>query len=126
MVHLGAPWCGWCKVLEEFLHENAALLADDYIDLKIDIEQMKHGEEVGKKLRGERGGGIPWIVILDSNGQELVSSDGPNGNIGCPMNADEQAYFVSMLEKTRQHAPPERIAEIAKALAEFAQKKNAH
>ncbi|MEQ1906483.1 MAG: hypothetical protein ABL888_20030 [Pirellulaceae bacterium] len=84
---------------------------------------MQHGEEIGKKLRGDRDGGIPWSTILDGDGKELVTSDGPKGNIGCPITEDECAYFMTMIEKTIQHAPADRIAAIAKALDEYAQKK---
>lgn len=107
-------------MLEEFLDTNAQLFADDYIVLKIDVEEMEHGEEIGKQLRGERTGGIPWIVILDGEGTELITSDGPNGNVGCPITVDECAYFVTMIEQTIQHAPAERAKEIADALDAFA------
>jgi hypothetical protein len=112
-------------VLEEFLETNDSLFADDYLVLKIDIETMTHGDEVGGRLRGARGGGIPWITILDGDGMELVTSDGPDGNIGCPITEQECAYFIEMLEKTVQHAPPQRITEITKALEEYAQPKRA-
>jgi hypothetical protein len=107
-------------VLEEFLDKNASLFADDYLVIKIDIETMERGDEVGKRLRGDRNGGIPWITILDGGGTELVTSDGPNGNIGCPITEEECAYFVTMIGKTIQHAPADRLAEIAKALEEHA------
>ncbi len=110
-------------MLEEFLDTYANLFADDYLVLKIDVEKMKHGDETGKKLRGDRSGGIPWITILDGDGTELLTSDGPNGNIGCPITEEECAYFVRMIEKTMQHAPEGRIAEIAKALDEYAQRR---
>ena len=61
-------------MLEEFLDTNTSLFADDYLVLKIDIEKMQHGDETGKRLRGDRTGGIPWITILDANGTELVTS----------------------------------------------------
>ncbi len=121
LVHLGAPWCGWCKRLEEFLDANAALFADDYIILKIDVEEMEHGDEIAGRLRGDRTGGIPWFAILDADGTELVSSDGPEGNIGCPVSKAECAYFVSMIEKTIRHSPEGRVAEIAEVLEVFAE-----
>lgn len=110
-------------MLEEFLDSNAALFADDYLVLKIDIVEMEHGEEVAKLLRGKRTGGIPWITILNGEGKELITSDGPDGNIGCPIAEKECAYFVSMIAQTIQHAPDGRVAEIAKALDAFAGKK---
>ncbi len=110
-------------MLEEFLDTNASLFSDDYLVLKIDTQQMEHGEETGKQLRGERGGGIPWITILDSDGVELVTSDGPNGNIGCPITEPECEYFIQMIEQTIQHAPSGRIADIKIALEAHASKK---
>ena len=82
---------------------------------------MEQGAETGKKLRGDRSGGIPWITILDGDGTELVTSDGPNGNIGCPITEPERAYFVTMIEKTAQHASPDRFTDIAKALDQHAE-----
>lgn len=110
-------------MLEEFLDSNATLFADDYLVLKIDVSAMVHGSEIAQQLRGERTGGIPWITILDSAGEELVTSDGPRGNIGCPITKAECAYFVSMIQSTIQHAPEGRVAEIAVALDTFAQKR---
>jgi hypothetical protein len=107
-------------VLEEFLDKNAHLFADDYIVIKIDTEMMTHGAETAQKLRGDRGGGIPWITILDGDGTELITSDGPNGNIGCPITEQERAFFITMIEKTVQHAPAGRLTEIATALEEHA------
>ena len=107
-------------MLEEFLDTNADLFADDYVVLKIDVEKMEHGDETARRLRGDQSGGIPWITILDADATELVTSDGPNGNIGCPITEQECAYFIGMIEKTIQHAPESQVAEIAKALDEYA------
>ncbi len=89
--------------VEEFLETNAGLFADDYLVIKIDVETMAHGDEIGTRLRGDRSEGIPWITILDGEGTELITSDGPGGNIGCPITDEECAYFVTMIEQTIQH-----------------------
>jgi Dioxygenase len=82
-------------------------LAKDYEIVMIDQERMTGGAESAKRLRKGKGGGIPWIVILDGDGHELVNSDGPKGNIGCPADAHEIDYFLSMIDKTRQHMSDE-------------------
>ena len=82
---------------------------------------MENGEAVAQRLRSDQAGGIPWMTILDADGNELITSDGPDGNVGCPASEKERAHFVTMMRKTIQHAPPERIDEIAKALEQFAQ-----
>ncbi|HPF13812.1 MAG: hypothetical protein H6827_04950 [Planctomycetes bacterium] len=100
-------------------------MAKDYVLLKIDVERDLHGEEVATKLRGERTGGIPWIVITDANGTELVASDRPTdkgpSNIGCPVSPEERGWFLSMLQQTQQRMAAEGLATIERELAAFAE-----
>ena len=109
-------------MLEEFLDSNVSLFTDDYVFLAIDVEEMEHGAATAERLRKSNSGGIPWMVILDSDGNELINADGPNGNIGCPIGKQEQEYFLHMIRQTIQHAPADRVDKIAQALAEFAKK----
>ena len=71
-------------------------------------------------MRGGKGGGIPWMVILDGDGGQLVTSDGPKGNIGCPIQPHERAFFYGMLEKTRKHMSDEDVAAVKAGLEAFA------
>jgi hypothetical protein len=95
-----------------------ALLERDYVELKIDVDRYAHGAEVAGRLRGERGGGIPWIVITDSAGKELVTSDSPQGNIGCPVEPHEVSWFMDMLRKTRQTLSDGDLVTIKRTLEE--------
>ncbi|MEM9381625.1 MAG: hypothetical protein AAGB93_16840 [Planctomycetota bacterium] len=95
----------------------APIIGHHFIDLKIDTDRHLHGEEVAKRLRGDRRGGIPWMVITDAAGVELVTSDGPGGNCGCPVTPDERAWFVEMI---RRSAPEVTLAEIGTIEAELA------
>ena len=112
LAHLGAPWCGWCGVLERFLGEHASVLEQDYVDLKIDVDRMASGKKIGEELRKERSGGIPWMVILGADGEELISADGPEGNIGYPVDAPEIAHFMRMLRETSSKITAEQLAAI--------------
>jgi hypothetical protein len=94
--------------------------AIDWIDLKIDQDRMAHGEDVAARLRHGKGGGIPWSVMLNAVGEELVTSDGPGGNIGCPVTDAERTWFMEMLRKTRQRASEEDLAVIEAELGKFA------
>ena len=58
--------------------------------------------------------------FLDSEGVELVNSDGPGGNIGCPISAEECAWFVDMIRKSAVKNPDETSSAIAAALEEYA------
>jgi hypothetical protein len=97
-----------------------ALLTQDYVVIKIDTDEMEHGAEVAKRLRGQRDNGIPWMVVLDSEGNELISADGPNGNIGCPIVPEGIDHFMKMIQQTSQHADAEAHARLRAALEEFA------
>lgn len=95
-------------------------MARDYVDLKVDTDRHLHGEAVAKRLRGERSGGIPWSVITDAEGAELVTSDGPGGNIGCPVSAEERAHFIDMVRRTRVRITDDELAVLESELAAFA------
>ncbi|NRA95209.1 MAG: hypothetical protein HRU14_03270 [Planctomycetes bacterium] len=88
--------------------------------LKIDQDRMANGKAVAKELRGGGGGGIPWMVILDGDGKQLVTSDGPKGNIGCPIQPHERAFFYEMLAKTRKHMSDEEAGAVKAGLEAFA------
>jgi hypothetical protein len=94
----------------------------DFIVLKIDQDRMTNGKKVAAKLRGERSSGIPWMVILDAGGKQLITSDGPKGNCGCPVQPHEVAHFVKMLETTRRTLSDSDIAAVKKSLDSFAAK----
>jgi hypothetical protein len=92
----------------------------DYVTIKIDVERNASGDAVAKRLRGERRGGIPWMVILDADGKELVSSDAPSGNIGCPVQPEEVAWFAEMLRRSTSRLDDDDVAGIQAELEAYA------
>jgi thioredoxin-related protein len=117
-LHLGAPWCPWCHKLDDFLarEDIADILSRDYLDLKIDVDRMTHGKEVARKYRGGDRGGIPWFTILDPQGKSLGTADGPQGNIGFPVEPHEIAHFIDVLKKTAKRISAEQIELVEQAL----------
>ena len=96
-------------------------MGKDYIDLAVDVDRMTGGKELAMKIRETDPGGIPWMAILDGEGNKLVTSDAPKtGNIGCPMQPEERAYFLLMIEKTRQHMTADDVKTIRKAIDTYA------
>lgn len=95
----GAPWCGWCHRLEDYLArpEVARALADDFVLQKVDVERMPHGADVIGRYR-QVDGGIPWYVILDAQGKPLATADADFGNIGYPFEPKEIDAFLKMFE----------------------------
>ena len=119
LFHVGAPWCGWCHVLDRFLADNESLFAADYINLKIDQDRMTNAAPLIKRLRDGKSMGIPWIAIFDADGKTLATSDMPkDGNTGYPASPKEIRYFLEMLKKTKQRTTPEQLAAIEKKLNE--------
>lgn len=104
LLHFGAPTCGWCHKLEDWLasDEIAPLIAKDYVDLKIDQERMEGAAAFEKALGMPEDAGIPWIAIVDpATGAALITSQAEKGNIGYPNEPAEIAHFMKMVESTK-------------------------
>lgn len=78
-------------------------LKKDFVVVMIDTDRMTSGAELAQRLRKSETGGIPWTAILNAEGTPLVTSDGPEGNCGCPVDAHEIDHFLTMIDTTRQH-----------------------
>jgi thiol-disulfide isomerase/thioredoxin len=117
-LHFGAPWCGWCHKLDDWLRraEVAPIIAKDYIDLKIDQDRMTGAMDILEKYNPGKKGGIPWFVVLDSAGKVVVTSDGPKGNIGFPSQPHEIEYFVKMLDASRKRISEKDVDALKKSL----------
>ncbi|MFO0956579.1 MAG: thioredoxin family protein [Isosphaeraceae bacterium] len=113
-LHFGAPWCGWCHHLENFLARDdmAAIFDRQFVDRKIDVDRMTGGKEMAEKFKADRKG-IPWFAFLDRDGKVVADSDGPDGqNIGYPAEPKEIDHFIAMLKKAATKLTPEQIAKI--------------
>ncbi len=102
-LHFGAPWCGWCHIMEDWMAEPEvqAILGKVFVDLKVDTDRMIGGPDL-LETYCKKQGGIPWFALVSpENGSVVVNSDGPSGNIGFPSTDEEIEYFVSMLQTTK-------------------------
>lgn len=120
-LHFGAPWCGWCHRLEDWMArpEVAALLGKEFVDVKIDIDRMTGGKELYEaqlSAAGASNDGIPWFVFLDADGRQLANATGKTGTIGFPYEPDEVAHFGTMLKTVQSHLADEDIAALVKSL----------
>ena len=101
-------------MLEEFLGREKVipLFAKDWVDVMIDVDRDTGGKELMAKLQRDRSGGLPWLVILDGDGKEVISSNAPpdGSNIGAPVSEAETAHFRTMLQKSRSKLTDEDFA----------------
>ena len=101
----------------------STLLQKDYVLLSLDSGKHKDGAKVIEKLRaGHAADGIPWMVVLDAEGKEVVTSDGPKGNVGCPAQPDEIAWFRTMLERSKKRLTAAELDSIQQANEGFAKR----
>jgi thioredoxin-related protein len=124
-LHFGAPWCGWCHKLEDFLArpDMAAIIGRDFVDVKLDNDRMDGAREIFAKYNSNHEkSGIPWFVFVDAKGEAIVNSDGPKGNIGYPFAPEEIAHFMGMLRKTVRKIEPAQVEAIEQALKSEAAK----
>jgi thiol-disulfide isomerase/thioredoxin len=118
-LHFGAPWCGWCHRLEDWMAkpEIAAILSKEFVDVKIDIDRMLGGPELQARYPRSTKLGIPWFVFLGADGAELAdSTDAEGKNTGFPYEEKEIAHFRTMLEKAAKKLTPEDINRLASSL----------
>ncbi len=117
-LHFGAPWCGWCHKLEDWMAkpEVAALLAKDFTDVKIDQDRNPGGKEILEKYSNGKSGGIPWIVFLNADAKPLADSNAAKGNIGFPSEPAEIEHFGTMLKKVAKNLTDKDIEALLNSL----------
>jgi thioredoxin-related protein len=124
-VHVGAPTCGWCHKLEDWLagDEIAPVFAKDYVDVKIDQDRMVGAAQVTKQLAMPENSGIPWFAIIDpATGKTLADSMVANLSIGYPAKDDEIAHFMGMVESTRKNLAAADLEKLKESLVAAARK----
>jgi thiol:disulfide interchange protein len=124
-VHFGAPWCGWCRRLDEWLArpDVSAIVAKDLVAVKIDVDRNPGGAAMLAEYRGGEKGGIPWHVILDPGAEGgpavVITSDAPgSGNIGFPAEPAEVDHFIAMMRKAAVKMTPADVEALGATLRE--------
>ncbi|MFO1077192.1 MAG: thioredoxin family protein [Planctomycetota bacterium] len=122
-LHFGAPWCGWCHRLEDWMArpEIAAVLGKEFVDVKIDIDRMTGGKDVYAQqlaAAGVEASGIPWFVFLGEDGKLLANATGPTGNVGFPYQPEEVEHFGAMLHAAKANLTAEEIQGLLRSLTE--------
>ncbi len=118
-LHFGAPWCGWCHRLEDWMADEkvAGILSKHFVDVKIDIDRTLRGNEMKGHMTKGQSAGIPWYAFLDAEGKIVVDSTLPeNGNIGYPYTNDEIAMFMKVVQKAARTLSDDDIKQLVESL----------
>ncbi len=110
-----------CRRMSEFIERHAVFFNAEYVIASIDAARFDNGRAVMRRYRPE-GGSIPWVAILDANGNVLVTSDSPGGPIGFPADEGSIGYFMHMLGSTVQRSTPEQLQQIRQTLRQRARR----
>lgn len=118
-------------MLEEFLGRDvtAPIYHQGWVDVMIDVDRDAGGRQINERLMAGRSGGLPWMIVLDAGGKELVTSnaqvEGHQGrNIGGPRADWEQAWLVEMLRRSKgAKVTDSELDRVAEDLAEYSKPK---
>jgi thiol-disulfide isomerase/thioredoxin len=119
-LHFGAPWCGWCLRLDRWLEREdiAPIFFRDFVNVKIDVEEMPGGQEMLDSYAGGPSG-LPWLAILNHDGTVVVNSIAPNGqNIGSPQAEWEIEHWNTMMRTAARRITESEIQYMARTWAE--------
>lgn len=81
LLKFGANWCVWCHRLNATLHEDKAVhaaLTRDFILIAVDVNTRngtKRNVPTIEKYRNPIQHGLPVLVVLDADGQPLITQE---------------------------------------------------
>ena len=74
LLQFGANWCIWCHRLHTLFETDqsiAEILKSDYVVVMIDVNKGHNGDLVKKYDTANYG--LPFLVVLDANGEYLLT-----------------------------------------------------
>jgi thiol:disulfide interchange protein len=74
LVQVGGDWCGWCKLMSKYFHENekvASALAKDYLIMKVNFSDANKNQKFLSQFPPAQG--YPHIYVLEKDGKFLHS-----------------------------------------------------
>lgn len=103
ILDFGGNWCGDCQVLDIYFHRepNAALLADNYILVDIDIGHMDKNVDIAEHYKVPLQKGVPALAVLDVHGQLLYSQTNGEFESMRRMDPNSVTTFLQRWKATR-------------------------
>lgn len=99
--------CAPCQRLSRFMEEHADVLDRSFVYLTIDAARSLRGPDVIKRLRTDGSIGIPWIGILNADGNVVATQ------LGFPSTkSNEIEDFVTFLSSNAPRLTAEQLAQM--------------
>jgi thiol-disulfide isomerase/thioredoxin len=112
LLQFGANWCGWCRRLHKLFESDKSVseeLRADYIVVLIDVNK-EHNKDLVVKYGAETDYGLPFLVVLDSDGTHLITKHSDDFEEGDHHNPQKVLAFLKaplMPNDPKQHNPIE-------------------
>lgn len=108
--------CAPCFALSRWIDDHRDILEKGFVFVKVDGARDEGGADIVRRITRNRNFGIPFVAILDGDGQLIVDSNGPLGNIGFPSTFDDIRYFRQMIEKSTDRITKDEIDRLVQSL----------
>ena len=115
-VRVSQRYCGPCFRLTRWLDDQREILEKDFVMLKIDDFRDQKGDRVAERITRGTHHGVPYSAIFDSNGERLVDSAGPVGNVGFPSGFQGKKQLRQMLLKSRTNLTDSEIERLIESI----------
>ncbi len=112
----GGRYCGPCFMLSRWQDKHREILDREFVLLKVDEAGHLKGTEVARRITLDEYGGIPFHAIFDADGNRLINSLGPLGNIGMPSGYEGTEHLATMLRTGRVRITEDEIAQLIQSL----------
>jgi hypothetical protein len=96
----------------------AQLLEKEFVTVKLDFDRAKGAKDIELRYV-DKTQGLPWFAFLDGDGDAIITSTGPKGNVGHPTQPEEVEYFQVMLQKAKHHLTDAEITYLIDSLNAF-------
>ncbi len=117
-VRISQRYCGPCFMLARWLADCDELLAKDYVLLKVDDVRDENGKSVANRLTKGKHYGVPFHAIFNSDGEIVIDSAGPLGNIGHPGGFEGKKHLRKMLMASRKQLTDAEIDKMVESVKE--------
>jgi len=103
LVDLGANWCVWCHRLHHTLQTDAAVakvLNDNFVLVLVDVNHRdgkKRNDAVNERYGDPVKEGLPVLVVLDANGNQLTTQE--TGALEDGRAAHDPAKVIAFLQR---------------------------